>query len=366
MPENDYQTICARFPPYIPLGTVSRPQRPALLPYREITAAGELPDRLVFGDLLPETFTLSESGWEVRYRDGDGNGIDLHLDRETLKSTSYFLGESSFSIGTPTQDALQFRLSLAGEFWAETLKHFLESRYPLVVFGNGDEDLFIPDGWGVLFMVPVTVDQLPDVVRFHDALEHDPQLRTYQAGELILLSSATNYVEGAAPAGCADSMDLMSRHLHLFNTPVTYQPVRETSGDAAAWTFRRSAYVYRLSSFMRDAPRIAELLKSAGLLSAEPDLTAAAIVAHVARLTASDLYWTSPDHGCRSTWIGSEFDVSHFKTYVPSIVTSLVQAALDAAWAHAVFCARSGLPTDLHRWETAALTARAHSQRHRF
>jgi hypothetical protein len=304
----DYQEIVDQFPPSISLPRIDRIHRPWRSTLADVRNKLDLPSRLLFGDLVDDSFRTEEAGWAVAYRDGLGNGLDLKVSEGRFEAKPFFLGSESLSVGPASHKGAFLQLiGLGGDQWLRVLKKYLEERYPVTVAEIARDiptACFLPDGWLMTLMIPVPLDRLGDVMQFHLNLPNDPLLGAPQSGVITLQRQIVNYVEGRSPDGCGDALALISRHLRSCNTPLTAFPVREVAADgSAAWTVRRLAYQYRCTSFLRDVPRVMEKLHAAGLLSPEPDMWSALVPVDLA-LTTGNASWWSAGGECRSTWIG--------------------------------------------------------------
>lgn len=303
-----YQDVVDRFPISISLPRIDRIHRHSRSTLADVRSRFDLPSRLLFGDMVDDSFRAEETGWAVAYRDGLGNGLDLKVSEGRFEARPFFLGSESLSVGPAGhREAFLQLIALAGDQWLSILKTYLEERYPVAVAEIGRDvpaACFLPDGWMLTLMIPVPVDRLGDVMQFHLDLANDPLLGASQSGVISLQPQIINYVEGRAPDGCGDSLALVSRHLGSCNTPLTAAPVREEAADgSAAWTLRRMAYLYRCTCFLRDVPRVMEKLHAAELLSPEPDMWSAVAPAELVATTEHASWW-SAKRECRSTWGG--------------------------------------------------------------
>jgi hypothetical protein len=304
----DYQQIVDQFPTSISLPRIDRVHRPSRSTFAEVKNALDLPSRLLFGDLVDDSFRTEPTGWAAAYRDGLGNGLDLKVSDNRFEARPFFLGAESLSVGPAGhREAFLQLISLAGDQWLRVLKLYLEERYPVNVAEIGRDvptACYMPDGWLLTLMIPIPVDRLGDAIQFHLNMANDQLLGTSQSGSITLQHQIINYVEGRSPDGCGDPLALVSRHLGSCNTPLTAPPVREEATDgSAAWTLRRMAYLYRCTCFLRDVPRVMEKLQAAELLSPEPDMWSAVAPAELVA-TAEHASWWSAKRACRSTWVG--------------------------------------------------------------
>ena len=344
MPHNDYAELVAQYPISISLPTIDRPHRPSRGSLAEVGERTDLPSRLLFGDLVDDSFRKEAGGWSANYRDGFGNGIDLKVSDGRFEARPFFFGSESYSVGpAKCREAFMQLINLGGDQWARVLKQHLEALYPVNVADSIEGlpiALYVPDGWLRTLLIPVPADRLGDVLRIHRDLSNDALIGAALTSSIALQMQVINYVEGRSPEGCGDPMSLIVRHLLSSNTPLLAQPVREEGKDGtSAWTLRRMAYLYRCSCFLRDVPRIMEKLDAAQLLSGEPDLCAAVVPTELI-LAAEHSSWWSGKRECRSTWAGfkdqMEATTSAEQT-TPEDAAALVRRAHSASVAHTAF-----------------------------
>jgi hypothetical protein len=304
----------------------------------------DLPSRLIFGDLVPDSFNGEGDSWSVEYRDATGNGLDLAVYEGRFEAKPIFLGSEGMSVGPARhREAFGQLINLGADQWDGVLKDYLVARYPIQVAPVNREQphsLFIPDGWMKTILVPVATEQLEGLLAWYMALADDTSLAAGHSGAVDLLFNAVNYLEGKCPAGWDDPAQLMVRGLITCNAPIHSQVVREEANDgSAAWTTRRSAYLFSCTAFLRDVPRIVESLSEAGFISAEPDLCSAVVPVEAA-LASSEMQWWSPHQECRMTWVWEDNQTENIVADVDADLETakrLVQQAKEAGIAHTGF-----------------------------
>ena len=226
MSHADYSQLVDHYPTSIPLPLIERPYRSSSGTLADVKEKSDLPSRLLFGDLVDDSFRKDATGWSVDYRDGFGNGVDLKLADGQFHARPFFLGAESHSIGPAgRKEAFIQLINMAADQWTRALKQHLEARYPVNV-ADSVEGLpivvYVPDGWLRTLLIPVSVDRLDDVLHFHQALAKDPLLGASQYGSISLQAQVINYVEGRSPEGCDEPMSLIVRHLLSSNTCLLY------------------------------------------------------------------------------------------------------------------------------------------------
>jgi len=302
-----YEQICERFPKRIPFPIIQKPYRSGAVTLADVQSAEDLPSRLIFGDLLSDSFKGRLGAWSVEYRDGFGNGIKLSVEEERFVAKLKFLGSESTSVGpAKNEQAFLQLINLASDVWDGALQSYLQTRFPIRV-ANPDRERFSavyrPDGWMKTILVPIHPDKLERLLELHASLSKDLRIGANLSGDVSLQFNAVNYIEGRCPDALADKTELCVRTILQCGTPILSEPVREQANDGtAAWTIRRSAYLYRCNAFLRDVPYLVERLSQVGLLSEEPDMCA--FIAPTELLIQSKEYrWFSLGNECRIVWV---------------------------------------------------------------
>lgn len=305
--EPDYGALIDRLPVSISLPEINRTFRPGIELLQRVQGIADLPSRLIFGDVVENSFRRAKDGWAVAYRDDSGAGVDLKVSREKFEVRPFFLGTELRCIGRADQTGeLGRHLSVSGgSVWDRTLKKELESKYPLNVLVEDNERssaCMIPDGWLWTILVPVRCERLNNLLFFHNKLNELNELATPLRGSVRLQHGSVEYYEGGEFAPCDEPMELLVRQLRHLGTPVFDQPSRASAPDGSTyWKIPRRAYLYRCTCFLRDLPRLVERLFYAGFLSREPDMSAA-VTPTGSLLTNESVSWWSEERGCRNIW----------------------------------------------------------------
>lgn len=341
---HDYAFIAAQFPRYIPFPMIERLYRSGKMVLADVRTVDDLPSRLIFGDLVQESFMSLPDGWSAQFRDAKNNGLDISVEAGRFTAKPRFLGSEGLSVGPAAhKQAFGELMNLAAGQWDGALKRYLEDRYSIRV---ADPDpyqphfLHLPDGWLKSILVPVAPEQLPALLAWHMSLADDTELGASQTGAVSFAFNAINYVEGRCANGLDDAASLMLRSLLTSNTPLKAEVIRECANDGtAAWTVRRDAYLYRCTAFLHDVPRVVELLSQSGLLSDDPDLCASVTPAELMFVSKEARWWSSQNE-CRITWA---FEDNQPEQIIRDVRTTLADSqtligqALKAASDHADF-----------------------------
>lgn len=293
------------FPKLIPLPAVERPVRlPGVAP-GEVKSAADLPPRLLLGDLVADSFAADAKGWSAEWRDADGPGVRIRCAGGLLGVEQQFAGLSGLSLVGAERfaDLLHLLRQTHPREWWDKLAEDLEGRHNLRVFPPREEDPVgadFPDGYLLTLLLPVAADRLGDLFALHQAMAADAGLRTGIDAYLRLGFSVVNYLEGRNPPMLSHPAGLVLHHVNALGTPAAELPVREVDETGqAAWTLRRSHYLYVAHCHLRDVARLADRLARAGFIGAAgggegyprgPEF-AAALVPFGYEYAATNAYW---------------------------------------------------------------------------
>lgn len=316
MSEQDYAEVARQYPKHIPFPMIERLHRPGKWPLSEVRSVEDLSSRLLFGDLVDNTFTSYSDGWSVSYRDAEDNGLDISVRNGRFEAKPRFLGKKGLSVGPAThKEAFPQLINLAADQWDQSLKDYLEARYLIRVAETDPHRLhviYIPDGWLKSILVPIAPSKLGTLLNWHMNLANDDRIGASVIGCVSLLFNAVNYVDGSYPSEWGTGDNLLVRNLLTLNGPMLGQVIHETASDgASAWTLRRNAYLYRCTAYMRDVPRLVESLSAAGLLPDDPD-QCAALVPTEDCVATGDMMWWSMNRECRMTWVFENDQMEQF------------------------------------------------------
>ncbi len=260
------------FPKLLPLPKIERPLTLVVDKLADVRSAADLPSRLVFGDLQADSFKFEKKGWSAEWRDTDGHKVkfrfagglsSLELDFEGDEMVT-LVGAERFADLDGTVQNLQ-----PGS-WMEKLGAKLSPRYTIKVFAHREDDAVagsFADGPLLTLVLPVPADRLLALFELHKRLQQDAAITTNIDGYARLHFSVVNYLEGVNPPMLSHPVGLVLHHVNALGTPAGEMPVREEDDEgSAAWTLRRSHYLYIAHCSMRDAARLVERLAVAGFI----------------------------------------------------------------------------------------------------
>lgn len=260
------------FPKLLALPAIERPVRVPVATFAEVRTAADLPDRLLLGDLVPESFRHEKKGWSAEWIDADGHRARFRYAGGLSSLELAFRGNEAVTLTTAERFAElgQTVQTIHPGAWLDILGPHLEGRYNLRVFPHREDDAVggdFPDGHLLALVMPVPADRLMALFDLHKSIAADAAIRTGVTAYLRLAFSVVNYIEGRNPAMLAHPAGLVLHHVNALGTPAAEMPVRETDEEGvAACTLRRSHYLYVAHLHLREAARLVGRLAEAGFI----------------------------------------------------------------------------------------------------
>lgn len=264
------------FPKLLPLPAIERPAHLPVDRPAEVKSADDLPNRLFLGDLVAESFRTQKKGWVAEWRDADGHLARYRFAGHLSSLEMAYDGDELVTLITAERFAElgQSIQNIHPGSWLGKLGERIEPAYNLRVFPHREDDAVggdFPDGHLISLVMPVAADRLMDLFDLHKRLQNDATIRTGIDAYLRLAYSIVNYLEGRNPAMLTHPVGLVMHHVNALGTPAAEMPTRELDNDGeAAWTLRRSHYLYVAHLHLRDAARLVERLAEAGFIGRKP------------------------------------------------------------------------------------------------
>jgi len=293
-------------PKLIALPAIERPVRIPVAHFAEVKSAADLPDRLLLGDLDPARFRWEKKGWSAEWVDADGHKARLRYAGALSSLELSYFGNDAVTLTTAERfdELKQTVQSIHPGAWLDSLGRHLEERYNLRVFPMREDDAVggdFPDGHLLTLVAPVPADRLMELFELHKRLQIDASIRTGSTAYLRLAFSVVNYIEGRNPAMLSHPAGLVLHHVNALGAPAAEMPVREVDAEGvAAWTLRRSHYLYVAHLHLRETARFVASLAAAGFVGAAgqtregwphaPEF-GAALLPHGYEYAAQNAYW---------------------------------------------------------------------------
>jgi hypothetical protein len=265
------------FPRLLALPAVERPVRVPVATFAEVKSAADLPDRLLLGDLAPGSFRPEKKGWSAEWIDADGHRARFRYAGHLSSLELAYRGDEAVTLTTAERfvELGQTVQTIHPGAWLDILARHLEGQYNLRVFPHREDDAVggdFPDGHLLTLVMPVPADRLMALFDLHKALQGDVAIRTGLTAYLRLAFSVVNYIEGRNPPMLAHPAGLVLYHVNALGTAAAEMPVRETDAEGlAAWTLRRSHYLYVAHLHLREAARLVSRLAQAGFIARTGD-----------------------------------------------------------------------------------------------
>ncbi len=265
------------FPKLIQLPAIQRPVSIPVDRLVEVKSASDLPDRLLLGDLVPDSFKHEKKGWSAEWRDTDGHRAKFRCAGGLSSLELGYGGDEAVTLVTAERFAelAQTIQNIHPGAWLAKLAENIEARYNLRVFPHREDDAVggdFPDGHLLSLVMPVPADRLMALFDLHKQLQTDAAIRGGIDGYLRYGFSVVNYVEGRNHPMLAHPAGLVLFHVNALGTPAAEMPVREEDEEGtAAWTLQRSHYLYVAHCHLRDAARFVGRLAGAGFIASVED-----------------------------------------------------------------------------------------------
>lgn len=272
MAQNRASDTPPAFPKLLALPAVERPVRVPVAAFAEVRSAADLPDRLLLGDLVRDSFRHEKKGWSAEWADADGHRARFRHAGGLSSLELAYRGDEVVTLTTAERfvELGQTVQTIHPGAWLDTLARHLHGRYNLRVFPHREDDAVggdFPDGHLLTLVMPVPADRLMALYDLHKRLQGDADIRTGLTAYLRLAFSVVNYIEGRNPPMLAHPAGLVLYHVNALGTPAAQMPVRETDAEGlAAWTLRRSHYLYVAHLHLREASRLVSRLAEAGFI----------------------------------------------------------------------------------------------------
>lgn len=274
MAEQNTAGSAPAFPKLLPLPKIERPLNLPVDKLADVKSADDLPSRLVFGDLVAGSFKVQKKGWAAEWRDADGHQAKFRHAGGLSSLELNFEGEEMVTLVSAERfsDLDGTVQNLQPGSWLEKLGARLSARHNLKVFAHREDDAVagnFADGPLLTLTLPVPADRLLALYELHKQMQQDAAITTNLDGYARLHFSVVNYLEGVNPAMLNHPVGLVLHHVNALGTPAGEMPMREEDDEgSAAWTLRRSHYLYIAHCAMRDAARLVERLADAGFIGA--------------------------------------------------------------------------------------------------
>lgn len=272
MAENTDAGAAPVFPKLLQLPTVERPVAVPVAAPAEVKSAADLPERLILGDLVPESYKLQKKGWSAEWRDAAGHLARFRYAGGLSSLELDFAGDELVTLVSAERfaDLDGTVQNLHPGSWMEKLGGELQAKYNLRVFPHREDDAVagdFADGPLLTLTLPVPAERLMALFELHKGLQKDTAIRSPIDAYLRLHFSVVNYIEGRNPAMLGHPVGLVLHHVNTLGTPAADMPQREEDSEGvAALTLQRSHYLYVAHCPLRDAARLVERLAAAGFI----------------------------------------------------------------------------------------------------
>jgi hypothetical protein len=241
-------------------------------------AESDLPERFIFGQLVPGSFRLLPTGFSARYASRyidtvvSSDGVKLQFEVKIERSDPYY--RVCHCSNMNWNPGLLYQLAATMSDLDKALKSVLESdfnvRYKCGELGKElGEVCHVPDGYAVSILVPFPMndESCSDLARFFDAIMSGPEI--FCEARLEQQAVVSNYRETKCPDLKLEPKKLLVRDIDRGLIPYEI-PVWEGEQGDRVLTTRRIGYVLVIQTFLHDLGGILEYLRVCDLIRETP------------------------------------------------------------------------------------------------
>jgi hypothetical protein len=244
----------------------------------DCAAESDLPERFIFGQLVPGSFRQLPTGFSARYASSyidtvvSGDGVKLQFEVKIERNDPcYHVCHCSNMNWNP---GLLNQLTSTKSDLDKALKSVFESdfnvRYKCGELGKElGEICYVPDGYAVSILVPFPVNDksCSDLARFVHAITDGPEI--FCQAQLEQQVIVSNYRETKCPDLKLEPKELLVRDIDRGLIPYGI-PVWEGEQKDRVLTIRRIGYVLVIQTFLHDLGGILEYLRDCDLIQETP------------------------------------------------------------------------------------------------
>jgi hypothetical protein len=263
----------------------------------DCAAESDLPERFIFGRLVPGSFKQLTTGFSARYASsyidtvvsGDGDKLQFEVKIER-SDPCYHICHCSNMNWNP---GLLNQLTSTKSDLDKALKSVLESdfnvRYKCGELGKDlGEICYVPDGYAVSILVPFPMndESCSDLQHFFDAIMDGAEV--FCQAQLEQQVIVSNYRETKCPDLKLEPKELLVRDIDRGLIPYEV-PVWEGEQGDRVLTIRRIGYILVVQTYLHDLGGILEYLRDCDLIQESPTTEQFAHIhdAHVAECLES-------------------------------------------------------------------------------
>jgi hypothetical protein len=242
--------------------------------FENCAAESDLPERFIFGQLVPGSFRQLPIGFAARYASShidtvlSGDGVKLQFEVQIERSDPcYHVCHCS---NTDWNPGLLYQLTATKSDLDKALKSVLESdfniRYKCGELGKDlGEVCYVADGYAVSILIPFPMndESCSDLGRFFDAIMNGPAI--FCQAQLEQQVIVSNYRETKCPDLKLEPKELLVRDIDRGLIPYGIPEWEGEQGDRVL-TIRRIGYVLVVQTYLHDLAGILEHLRACNII----------------------------------------------------------------------------------------------------
>jgi len=242
--------------------------------FANCTTEADLPSRLIFGKLVPQSFKPLPKGFQARYASTYitstlvAKGAALSLEVKVNHADAFYHIYHDWT--TDSSQSLLCLLAATKPKIDGVLKSIFQAEYN-VSYKCGElpegvgHACYLPDGFAVSILVPFPVNDAScaNLFRFIDAVQAGPEI--FCQGRLEQQVIVTNYREGLCPDLQLEPSAILLRDINRGLIPLGI-PVWQGNPHNRALTAKRTGYILIIETFLHDLADILKRLHACNLI----------------------------------------------------------------------------------------------------
>jgi hypothetical protein len=253
-------------PEYLPVGTTNPKSSGGYQTPQAVRSAGDLPSRLYLGDIVLDSFSITDSGWAVRYQDADPDTfVELELKEAEGPLVARFVwqgidGMTTFTSGKDWRGLLQQLSVHFPKSWAEELRRRINAAFNACLYSSAEAMPMMvgfPDGAFQTVAIPLSSDRLPELVELLDSIDKDLEIAAAVTISVLLTEARIEYLQGHCPDVPDNPEELAQHSRNAIGLPCIGLPQYQSLDDGRRFlVVDRHIYLAHVGCSFRDLERV--------------------------------------------------------------------------------------------------------------
>ena len=262
---------------FLPIGRTRRPHNESIKPPHKVSAASDLPARLLVGSLQRFSFLSNEQRWSARYQGAEPDThvlIQYNRDKDLLETAFQWRGVGGLMTLGPGDSWKDLHMKIATGFphaWHLHARPLVEQAYNARYIQDKDHStrfVGFPDGPFHTILLPVPVDRLDRLLALFDAIDDDARIAVPAHIYATLTDCRVDYLTDRCPDVPHDPPRMAQFAREATGLSCTDLPRLAKGDDQRAFLMvNRKVYLAQISCAFRDTLQVLEHAHRLGLIS---------------------------------------------------------------------------------------------------